>query len=358
MYLLDTNVISELRKLGDGRADARVAAWASDRDVVKDRDRRQVLVEDQQLGFRGESAGPARLERNGLRNSRGGSVSNFGGPVGARSKSIGAHYAKGDFSARPPTVISTEATLLRSDCSTCSSLREETMRQLLGLLLMTLFLPAVVSAQVQRPYVVMSGLLLALVESDWTDTVDEAPQMPAFDVSGEFEMDVGYGVTLAFGYGANPGISAELEAGYRATDVSGIENVAVNFPDKPEISIPGSISARGDLNTLSFMANGYYTFDTKVFRPYVGVGIGLAQHKATIPSQILSTSAGDLLVPRYSGDDIVFAYQLMAGLNWTLADNTEGRAGYRYFSTKDGNFDGTKVGYGTHSIEAGLLISF
>ncbi|WP_172329612.1 type II toxin-antitoxin system VapC family toxin [Mangrovicoccus sp. HB161399] len=27
MYLLDTNVISELRKLGDGRADPNVAAW-------------------------------------------------------------------------------------------------------------------------------------------------------------------------------------------------------------------------------------------------------------------------------------------------------------------------------------------
>ena len=34
MYLLDTNVISELRKLGDGRADARVAAWVSDRDAA------------------------------------------------------------------------------------------------------------------------------------------------------------------------------------------------------------------------------------------------------------------------------------------------------------------------------------
>ena len=34
MYLLVTNVISELRKLGDGRADARVAAWVSDRDAA------------------------------------------------------------------------------------------------------------------------------------------------------------------------------------------------------------------------------------------------------------------------------------------------------------------------------------
>ena len=29
MFLLDTNVVSELRKVGDGRADARVVAWIS-----------------------------------------------------------------------------------------------------------------------------------------------------------------------------------------------------------------------------------------------------------------------------------------------------------------------------------------
>ena len=34
MYLLDTNVISELRKLGDGKADARVTAWVSKRDAI------------------------------------------------------------------------------------------------------------------------------------------------------------------------------------------------------------------------------------------------------------------------------------------------------------------------------------
>lgn len=34
MYLLDTNVISELRRLGDGKADARVVAWVSGRDAT------------------------------------------------------------------------------------------------------------------------------------------------------------------------------------------------------------------------------------------------------------------------------------------------------------------------------------
>ena len=34
MFLLDTNVISELRKFGDGKAHVRVAAWISDRDAA------------------------------------------------------------------------------------------------------------------------------------------------------------------------------------------------------------------------------------------------------------------------------------------------------------------------------------
>ncbi len=33
MYLLDTNVVSELRKIRAGKADAGVAAWAGDRDA-------------------------------------------------------------------------------------------------------------------------------------------------------------------------------------------------------------------------------------------------------------------------------------------------------------------------------------
>ncbi|MBB3350120.1 hypothetical protein FHT70_000021 [Rhizobium sp. BK049] len=33
-YLLDTNVVSELRKVGDGKADANVAAWAGAQDAT------------------------------------------------------------------------------------------------------------------------------------------------------------------------------------------------------------------------------------------------------------------------------------------------------------------------------------
>ena len=34
MFLLDTNIVSELRKVGDGRADARVTTWISGQDAT------------------------------------------------------------------------------------------------------------------------------------------------------------------------------------------------------------------------------------------------------------------------------------------------------------------------------------
>ena len=157
------------------------------------------------------------------------------------------------------------------------------MRGLLGILLIAAFLPGVALAQENRPYVVMSGLFLALVESDENATSDEV------GVSLEFEMDAGFGATLAFGYGANPGLSGEIEAGYRATQASGIENTEVNFPGSPTYALLQKIPVDADLNTLSLMANGYYTIDAKVFRPYVGAGIGLAQHKAKYPMLNLPT---------------------------------------------------------------------
>ena len=211
------------------------------------------------------------------------------------------------------------------------------MRRLLGILLVSVLLPAGVSAQENRPYIVMSGLMLALVESEGTYTGGGGSSF-----SAEFDMDTGYGATLAFGFGAVPGVSAEIEVGYRATDLSGIENVR------------GRTSATGGVDTSSLMVNGYYTFDTRAFRPYVGAGVGLAQHKWENSAQ----PVGGRYVPAASEDDVVFAYQFMLGLNWHLADNMEARAGYRYFATGEANFDGIDAGYATHNVDGGLIIRF
>ena len=226
------------------------------------------------------------------------------------------------------------------------------MHRLVVLVLTCAFLPAVAWAQEYRPYVVMSGVLLPLVDSDASETVDDVA------ATWNVDMNAGYGATLGLGFGSDSGWSGEVEAGYRATEATGIENVKVRFSGVPPVYLPGLIPADGSLNTLSLMANGYYTFDARVFRPYAGAGIGVAQHQAKHPEQVLRTSADSVVVGRYSSDDVVFAWQLMLGLNWTFADKTEVRAGYRYFATADAKFDGVALGYGAHGIDAGLVIRF
>ena len=223
------------------------------------------------------------------------------------------------------------------------------MRRLSGFILMSiLLLPAGVSAQENRPYIVVSGLMLALVESEETGSVVGATY------SAELDMDAGYGATLAFGFGAAPGASAEIEVGYRAADLARIENVRVTRSTEGTVRIPGRFSGTGNLNTTSLMVNGYYTFDTRAFRPYVGAGVGLARHERKRSEYV----PGGIYVPPSSDDDVVFAYQLMLGLNWILADNMEARAGYRYFATGDANFDGVTAGYATHNVDGGLIIRF
>ena len=227
--------------------------------------------------------------------------------------------------------------------------RGENMRRLSGFLLMSiLLLPAGVSAQENRPYIVMGGLMLALVESEGTGSAGGAT------FSAEFDMDAGYGATLAFGFGAAPGPSAEIEVGYRATDLAGLENVRVTSSTGATARIPGRVPGTGSLNTSSLMANGYYTFDVRAFRPYVGAGVGVARHERSSSEHF----AGGIYVPPISDDDVVFAYQLMLGLNWVLADNMEARAGYRYFATGEASFDGVNAGYATHNVDGGLIIRF
>lgn len=62
MYLLDTNVVSELRKIRLGKADARVAAWA-DRVEADDLYLSAISIEEIEIGvLRAERRDPARGE--------------------------------------------------------------------------------------------------------------------------------------------------------------------------------------------------------------------------------------------------------------------------------------------------------
>ena len=118
---------------------------------------------------------------------------------------------------------------------------------------------------------------------------------------------------------------------------------------------------KGDFSMLAFMANVDYDFDTgSRWVPYVGGGLGVA----TI-SVDTETEGG---TPTADSSDIVFAYQVGAGLGYEFPLEA-GRSitvslDWRYFATQDPTFTGQvtggqfDVGISGHDIGIGVIYGF
>ncbi|MEW5727795.1 MAG: outer membrane beta-barrel protein [Pseudomonadota bacterium] len=119
---------------------------------------------------------------------------------------------------------------------------------------------------------------------------------------GDIGRDDGYATHLAFGhkYGRFRG---EAELGWKLTDAS-----------------PG-----GDVAAASLMANGYWDIRTGTrFVPYLGGGLGLAWVDVD----------GAL-----DDDDMVLAWQLMAGVSYTMTERMDVYGGYRFFDVADADLE-------------------
>ena len=103
----------------------------------------------------------------------------------------------------------------------------------------------------------------------------------------------------------------------------------------------GTKRINGNFSMLSFMANVNYDFDTgSRWKPYVGSGLGFASISLDAES-----ADGRSLV---DDDDIVFAYQVGAGIGYEFA-LPEGRSltvslDWRYFGTQSPTFKGELTG--------------
>ena len=173
-------------------------------------------------------------------------------------------------------------------------------------------------------YASVSGLFVLPRDTEWSDS-EGAVDIP---------MKNGFGVLAAGGRFLASGLRVELELGYRNYDFEKETRV------KPE----------GDFSTVSLMANGIYSFDLEGFRPYAGLGLGLAKHSAEIDTAI---GVGG------TGEARVFAYQVLAGVGYPLSDRAEVLLGYRYFGTAEGDYgQGVSMVPANHNFEVGLLYSF
>ncbi|MCY4394974.1 MAG: outer membrane beta-barrel protein, partial [Rhodospirillaceae bacterium] len=115
---------------------------------------------------------------------------------------------------------------------------------------------------------------------------------------------------------------------------------------------------KGSLSTLSLMANGIAGVDVWKLRPYVGVGLGMARHNGKFDAQSYTIDGTEYAFSETSEDDYVFAYQVMAGVEYPFSDAMAVKGGYRYFATSQANFKGLKASYGTHNFEVGVLFRF
>jgi opacity protein-like surface antigen len=165
------------------------------------------------------------------------------------------------------------------------------------------------------------------------------------DFKGDASFDFGWGVGLVGGYDFGT-FRLEGELVYR-----------INGPDK--FSIAGeSFGMSGDYTSTSLMVNGYYDFKTlsPSVIPYLGVGIGASNVQADI------TIEGERVVDE---SQIVFAYQLIAGVAFPVSKELAIFADYRYFATTDPSFNSNFVAgnnvdmeYSSHNVMAGLRYNF
>ena len=227
----------------------------------------------------------------------------------------------------------------------------------LAALLATTFLPAAAMAQtgINSAYASISGLYVVPIDSNYSEKIE------GYTVSSDLKMDAGFGLLFAFGYGADVGLRGEVELGYRKADFDKFDGLNIKGNGIDE-SFDGELSVEGDVNTLSLMVNGIYAFDAGMLRPYFGVGIGLARHDGTFDKQTVDLEIDgeeyEFESSKSSEDDMVLAYQGMAGVAYPMSEAAEVRLGYRYFATADADFDGPEVSYGTHNLEAGILFRF
>ena len=167
---------------------------------------------------------------------------------------------------------------------------------------------------------------------------DISPRGDGSDVKSQYQN--GYVGLGTVGWNFGNGLRAELEGGYRHSDISGVRNAA-----------PGS--ATGGLGMPTAMVNGLYDFDATRFGlpssglvPHLGVGVGWAEPRF----EHAGPYNGNLL----SGQENLLAYQGIAGVDYAVAPHVKLSVDYHYLGTTSGSFRATPGIAGVNSASTSI----
>ena len=122
----------------------------------------------------------------------------------------------------------------------------------------------------------------------------------------------------------------------------------------------GVFPVSGDYSTMALLVNGFYDFRmvSPTFVPYLGLGLGGAWVSAKGSEPTSGAFVDD--------SDMVFAYQLAAGIGYVISKEITLDLGYKYFATAKPEFDYSasfgggkaKAEYASHNVFLGLRYSF
>jgi len=115
---------------------------------------------------------------------------------------------------------------------------------------------------------------------------------------------------------------SELDIGYRSNGLDSLSGASALNRD-------GSLD--GDRNTFHAMTNVWFDYRIGSFRPYFGGGVGVAVASLD-DAEVDGVDASD-------DEDTVLAYQLGAGLGYQVTQRWAVSLDYRFFETKDPDFD-------------------
>ena len=197
-------------------------------------------------------------------------------------------------------------------------------------------------------YVSGGAGLSMLADSEITDT-EGAEQR-----RGKISHENGFAMTGAIGKTFGD-FRLEGELSYRKNDLDTLTFTSATI-DGQTRAVSQSGKLTGDLASLAFMGNAYYDLNNNsAWTPFVIAGVGMAHHTLNIDS--LSGEAQN-----YDESDTVFAYQIGAGVGYSVTEKDKVTLQYRLLGSADATFDnGTdkiEGDYMNHSIMVGFTHSF
>ena len=191
-------------------------------------------------------------------------------------------------------------------------------------------------------YFSISGLLVAPQDSDLSAT-DEFTNDLLRPFSPSMEFDLSAGVSLALGRKITRNFRSEIQYSYMDIQMDAVSTTA------------GSLQVENGSSLQTLMLNVYYDFPFTVrFKPYLGVGAGVAFHW----SEFSTESNPNIQFNIERSWDETAALQFMAGVGYDLNRQVSLSAGVRYLVTDDPEFDVISMESTTIVFEFGVRFGF